>query len=352
MWMVNNITPFATERTWVRDKNGREVWLVAIKGTFDIQPDESLLIAEEQEAVNIAPKLREDSDIPSLLYDTDLPHRKNNTDVLVEGHAYAPHGEPTAKVNVGLKIANINKVLTITGDRVWQNSLWGVAMTKPLPFLKMPLIYERAFGGTDQVSPKPKHHGWESRNPAGCGFATKSKHLVGKPAPNIEDPASLIHRWKHRPSPVSFGPIAGHWSPRVELAGTYDEIWENNKQPLLPDDFNDNYHQCAPQDQQVPGFLKGGEVVELLNMTPNGHLKFRVPDLSFMISTIFFDGTSENHKAELHTVTIKPDDPKVVLVWHTHLECHFKVLKLSNTTIRLKKRITLSNRDIPHAVIV
>lgn len=337
MWMINKNTPFAIERTWVRDKNGEEVWLVAIKGTFDIQPDESVVVAEEQEAVNIAPILRGGSETSSLLFDTDLPHRKNNTDVLVEGHAYAPHGLPTRNVKVALKVANVNKVLSVTGDRVWRKSLWGMAMTKPLPFLKMPLIYERAFGGTDQISTKPKHHGWESRNPIGYGFATKSEHLIGKPAPNIEDPTSLIRRWKHRPTPVGFGPIAGHWTPRVELAGTYDEKWKNNKQPLLPDDFDDTYYQCAPQDQQVRGFLKGGEVVELFNMTPSGHLKFRLPLLSFSIATHFFDGTSETHRAVLHTVTIKPDDPKVIVVWHTHLKCHFKGLKLSHTTIRIKK---------------
>ncbi len=37
--MLNNKTPFAAERSWVRDRNGAEVWLVAVKGTFNILPD-------------------------------------------------------------------------------------------------------------------------------------------------------------------------------------------------------------------------------------------------------------------------------------------------------------------------
>ena len=39
MWQIDNRTPFAAERGWVRDRDGAEVWLVAVKCTFDILPD-------------------------------------------------------------------------------------------------------------------------------------------------------------------------------------------------------------------------------------------------------------------------------------------------------------------------
>ncbi len=345
MWTLTNNTPFAAERTWVRDKNGAEVWLVAVKGTFSIEPDGSIQLAEEQEEVNIAPKFRGDPQSASLLYDTDLPHTKKNTDILIEGHAYAPHGQPMTKVDVTLKVANIKKTLRVIGARVWQKSLLGVSLSRPQPFVKMPLTYELAFGGTDQSSNNPKHHGWEPRNPIGCGFATKADHLIGKPAPNVEDPSSLISNWKQRPRPMSFGPIAGHWSPRVELAGTYDENWGKNRQPLLAEDFNENYYQCAQQDQQAKGYLKGEELFELYNMTPTGVLKFSLPRISIGFTTHFDDNTTEEHRAVLHTVIVKPDFPKVVMVWHTNLECHHKVLKLLNTTIRVKRRIVKTEKD-------
>jgi len=239
MWTINNNTPFATERCWVRDRIGAEVWLVAIKATFDIRPDGQLCLAEEQEVVNLAPKSREDGENPSLLYDTDMPHLKNNTDVLVEGHAYTPRGEPASDVHVRLQVANINKTLRVFGDRVWQQTLGKASLTRPRPFTKMPLVWERAFGGSDLSAENSKHHGWEARNPAGCGFATHQEHLDEQAAPNIEDPQALIGHWNDRPNPLCFAPIAGHWSPRVELAGTYDENWEQTKQPLLPDDFDD-----------------------------------------------------------------------------------------------------------------
>ena len=64
--------------------------------------------------------------------------------------------------------------------------------------------------------------------------------------------------------PAGFGPIARHWEPRVRWAGTYDKRWQRTRKPLLPDDFDDRFHQCAPEDQQVDGGLIGGELVELL----------------------------------------------------------------------------------------
>jgi len=341
MWCLQNNTPFAAERVWVRDKNGAEVWLVAVKGTFSIEPEGTLNVAEEQEEVNIAPKFRGPPESSSLLYDTDLPHIKKNTDILIEGHAYAPRGKPVTKINVAMRVGRIKKELRVTGDRVWKKSFMGVTLSTPQPFIKIPLIYERAFGGTDQTSKNPKYHNWEPRNPVGCGFATKAKHLIGKPAPNIEDPSSLIHSWKQRPSPVGFGPIAGHWSPRVELAGTYDEEWEKNRLPLLPQDFNESYYQCAPKDQQVQGYLKGGELFELYRMTPSGELKFQLPRITLGFTTYFDDNSTEEHRAVLHTVIVKPDISKVVMVWHTQLECHYKVLKLMSTTIRLKQRVPL-----------
>lgn len=339
MWMLNNQTPFAAERTWVRDKNGAEVWLVAVKGTFDILPDGTTVPAEKQEDVVMAPEFSGDPNSSSLFNDTDLPHKKLATDVLLQGHAYAPEGKPVTELLVGFKLASIQKILRVTGDRFWQDSLGGVQISEPKPFEKMPLVYERAFGGMDLNDPDESKHDWDVRNPAGCGFATKAEYLIGKPVPNIEDPNALLTNWKQRPIPVGFGPIAGHWHPRVRLAGTYDENWEKTRQPLLPEDFDERYYQSAPKDQQVAGFLKGEEAIQMVNLTPGGKFQFRLPRIFLGFTTHFFDGTSENHRAVLHTVILKPDLPQVVMVWHTHLPCHHKVLKLNNTTIRLKQPV-------------
>ncbi len=209
MWALNNQTPFAAERCWVRDKNGAEVWLVAVKGTFSIESNGTTVVAEEQEEVHIAPKFRGSPDSSSLLFDTDLPHLKRNTDVLLEGHAYAPQGIPVKEVDVAIKVDKIQKILRVIGDRKYVKTLAGVTLSAPKPFTKLPITYERAFGGTDQISEDPKYHGWEARNTIGCGFATREEHLDGKAA-KTQPPVPVSCAVPNLPSQHSASSTAGN----------------------------------------------------------------------------------------------------------------------------------------------
>ena len=332
MWALVNHTPFAAERSWVRDKNGSEVWLVAVRGTFNIYPDGLLEIAEEQSNVCLAPEYSGENGQSSLLYETDLFHTKPQTDVILHGHAYAPVGKPVTKIDVELKIDKFAKRLRVLGDRYWKSGLFGMKMTKPTPFEEMPITYERAFGGWDQKSNDPKKHSWEPRNPIGTGFAVKAIHLEGQKVANIEYPKQSISSWKQRPYPAGFGPIPGNWQPRLQFAGTYDKRWEEERLPLIPDDFDERFYQSAPIDQQMSGYLKGGELIQIINLTPQSYLKFRLPIVRLNFDTNF-GSEIISHTANIHTVIIEPDYPRLVMVWHTMLPCHFKVLKLETTTI-------------------
>lgn len=339
MWALDNHTPFAAERSWVRDKNGSEVWVVAVKGTFTINSNETLTLAQKQEEVCATPKYLGEPGKSSLLYDSDLFHMKLTTDIILHGHAYAPKGKPTTQVDVTMKVGSLEKTLRVFGDRYWKKNLVGIGMTEPEPFKKMPIIYERAYGGVDKKSINPEKHGWECRNPIGMGFAVETEHLIGQRIPNVEDPKVLISSWKQRPRPAGFGPIAGNWSPRLELAGTYDENWEKQQFPLLPNDFNERFYLCAPEDQQAPSYLKGGELVELHNLTPEGKLSFNLPHVVLEYETHFLSKEIIPHRAVLHTVILEPDALRIMMVWHTTLECHPKVLKLEETVINQKRYI-------------
>jgi hypothetical protein len=333
MWDIDNQTAFATERNWIRDRNGAEVWVVSVKGTYDIRGDDTLALAENQDPVRFGPEYRGDPARSSLLYETDLMLTKAATDVVLNATAFAPYGEPTQKVDVSIRIGNWSKTVRVLGDRHWESFL-GLTMTNPEPFERVPITYERAFGGTDQNDENPKKHGWERRNPVGAGFATRAEHLIGRLAPNVEDPRHLISDWKDRPPPAGFGPIPGHWSPRVELAGTYDDRWQNERFPLVPVDFDERFYQFAPVDQQLPN-LRGGEKVTLTNLTPAGELQFRLPRMALAFETKF-GVESVRHSSTLHSVIIEPDLLRVMMVWQTTLPCHAKVLKLKQTIIRDK----------------
>jgi hypothetical protein len=339
MWILENNTPFAAERAWARDRNGAEVWIVAIKGTFTVRPDGSTQIAEEQEPVCLSPEYLGEPGKSDLRRESDLVLTKPSTDVLLLGHAYAPGGKPVQKLPATLKVGDLAKTIGIVGDRYWEKGLLGLKMSEIEPFEKMPLTWERAFGGADNRSPDPKKQDYEPRNPIGAGFFCDAAHCGGQRLPNLQDPNNIIVSWGDRPMPAGFGPVPRDWSPRRELAGTYDEKWHKERHPLLPADFDERHFQCASPDQQTAGYLRGGEPVELHNLTPEGTLKFKLPHLVFGFDTRFTGGEAVHHRAVLHTVILEPDESRVVMVWHTTLPCHPKVNRLERTRIIQKRFI-------------
>lgn len=344
LWLLANETPFAVERTWVRDRTGAEVWLVAIKATLVIDEEGTQALAPEQVAVSRIPEFRGPPESSSLISECDLIHTKPGTDVLVHGAAIAPGGRPVSQMEVQLKVSNINKVLRVSGDRIIERRVFGVGLSAPEPFTRMPIIYERAFGGTDNTDEAPIRHRWEPQNPVGVGFATRSKHVIGSQAPNIEAP-DAPYRDCQQGTPAGLGPIARHWLPRLTWAGTYDAKWEETTKPLLPSDFDERFYRCAPVDQWIDGFLRGGETVELYGFTANGSLIFQLPRLSFGISTSFYDGTQTDHQAVLHTVSIWPEQRSFQMVFHSQLPCHRKVNKLQQTRVLLKRRINIPRTE-------
>ena len=341
MWQADNRTPFAAERGWVRDRDGAEVWLVAVKATFDIKSDGTTEIAKDQPPVLRAPEYHGEPVKSSIKYEADLVLRKKTTDIIVVGHAHAPSGKAVTSLDVGFRVGTLQKILRVFGDRTWTAR----GPTAPQPFTKMSLVYERAFGGTDLKSGQPEQD-WDWRNPVGCGFVVKQEHLDGLPLPNVEFADYPISSWEDRPPPAGFGPLCSHWQPRVSFAGTYDDNWMKNRQPLLPDDFDERFFQFAPVDQQALEFLTGGEPVALLNLSPLGTLRFMLPKLFLGFETRFYDGSREIHKERrLHSVIIEPDFPRVSLVWHSALPCHFKVQKLERTIITLKTDLSAGETD-------
>lgn len=329
MWLVDNRTPFAAERSWVRDRTGAEVWLVAVKCTFDVNVDGTLTISDEQPPVLRLPEHYGKPGTSSVRFEADLVLTKVRTDVLLVGHAHAPPGHTATELDVGFRVGPVQKVLRVTGNRVWGP----LGSSSYEPFRTMPLVYERAFGGVDRRSANPERD-WDWRNPVGTGFAISRENVTGLSLPNIEYPGEPVKSWSDRPRPAGFGPIAAHWQSRARFAGTYDDAWLAQRQPLLPDDFDDRFFQCAPEDQQAPGFLRGGEAVVLRRLTPDGERRCELPEMALEFETQFFDGRRVVHDPPaLHSVIIDTDRPSLSLVWHSALRCHGRGLKLNRTVV-------------------
>lgn len=343
MWAVSNHTRFKAERTFARDADGAEVWVVAVRATFSISSDGQVTLAEEQEDICLAPKYFGEPGRSGLRYETDLVRTKPGTDVILHAHAHAPYGRPVPSVDVSWTVGSLSKQLHVTGDRVWVDAFFeAVVPSDPQPFLSCPISYERAWGGV-----LPGGNARDPFNPAGVG----ANAAPGEPVPNIEYPTNPVRSSRHKGPPAGFGPIPCYWQPRVKLAGTYDEAWQRERRPLVPKDFQDSYFRCAPADQQVSGFLKGGEEVTLRNLTPEGLLRFRLPRISLGFNTLIGGGTT-HHRAQLHTVILEPEERRLIMVWQTALPCHHTLYTLRETTVFEKEQILVPAQDQPEVELL
>lgn len=334
MWAIENHTPYRAESTWGRDKEGVHEWIVAVKGTFDIKPDGSLALADEQLEPLLMAEYNGEDGVSSLRYDADLVAPKPTTDVVLNGTAYAPKGRPSTDFLISARIGRIHKVIRVIGNRRWERGLFGLKTSAAESITELPIVYERAYGGYDQTDPDPKNQRLDTRNPVGCGVAAKSHHRVGLLVPNFEYPSGSLEK----AGPAGFGAIDSFWSPRRELTGTYDKAWEQSRRPLLPEDWDPCSLLCSPADQRPDTYLRGGELVELTNLTPDGKLCFALPKVYLTFRTRI-DRRTEEHRSRLATVIIEPDHPRVIMVWLSSLTCRTNVDYLDETVVREKAYI-------------
>jgi hypothetical protein len=319
--------------TSIRDRDGSEVWLVALKASFDIRPDGSLVIADEQDPVTLAPAFVGDPSTSSLAHEADIVWARPGTDVFVRGSAHAPAG-PVQHLRIGFRVGPVQRTAVVIGDRVWERGLLGTLHpSEAVAFTSMPLTWEHAFGGRDPVADPTS---WESHNPVGRGFATAGRCLSGSALPNVEDPLHMISSVRDHPAPVGFGPVARHWQPRARYAGTYDAAWQRERRPLLPNDFDPRYQRAAPVEQQVDGFLIGGEEVRLLNLHPQAAMcAFRLPVVRPTFRTLFRGRPGVEHEGRMTGVTLDIERARLSMVWISELACHHDIQRLRVTQVGL-----------------
>ena len=331
MWSIVNQTPYAADRAFVRDRDGAEIWIVAVRATFDIRSDGSVAVAEKQIPVALAPEWTADPGRSSLRWDMDLVRTKPGTDVIVNASAHAPGGKPVTQLEVGLALGPINKILIVHGNRRFGGGLLG-STSDPEPFVEMPIRYERAHGGQILDLQTQELRSRIDTNPIGCGLSKKA----GEPCPNVELPRQFLGSSQ---AAAGFGAIPANWQPRLSRAGTYDEQWAKTRQPLVPADFQDGHFHCAPADQQVAGHLRGGESGALFNLCAQSVLRFTLPRVRLGFTT-HIAARAEHHLARLHTVILEPSDRRLIMVWHTALPCHHTLYTLKRTIVFEKEWTT------------
>jgi hypothetical protein len=331
MLQLRNETAFAADRGILLDKNANQIWTVILKATYKLHPDGSLSLAAEQEPVCKVPQYRGKPTHTSLLRECELVVDHPGTDIILNGSAHAPDGEPVRQMDVSLWVGSLFKAIRVFGDRHWEQGLFGPRMTPPTPFTTLPLTYERAYGGRASDDPDQ----FELRNPAGRGFTLRAPE-EGLPLPNLEEPGQLISSWRSRPPPAGFGAIASWWAPRSIYAGTCDQQWREERMPLWPEDHDVRHHRAAHPDLVSEEPLRMGVPAELQNLTPAGLLRFRLPKV-YPVVEAQVGRERYRQEVQLDRVIIEPDDGKVLLIWRASLNCGRDARRVSQSFIRLKR---------------
>ncbi|WP_437277908.1 DUF2169 domain-containing protein [Sorangium sp. So ce375] len=341
MLQLRNQTPFKASIAVFQDAHGVDTLYVAIRATFTFRGG-ALRVADAQEPLKLADEYWGEPGQTSLKHAADMHLGKPATDVVLVGEAVAPRGRAVPSLDVSLAVGPVAKVVRVFGDREWRGLL-DLRISPPIPFERMPLVYERAFGGVLKHDPEKGPLEIDQRNPVGVGFGLRSAPVekAVRRLPNLEDPAHLISGVRNRPPPAGFGFIAPSWEPRRRYAGTYDDAWQERRAPYLPADFDARFFNAASPGLICSSHLRGGEPVKVQNAGPDPW-DTRLP-LCELDVKVAIERDIERPPMRLQTVALEPGAGRLGLVWLGAVGCDKRALKVRLVDIDIT-RLELSGQ--------
>lgn len=312
-----NYTPFIPLAFESRDEKKNDFGVLVLRGSFDINHAQVMRLSEEQEPIVMADEFVDQPATSSITVENSIAPFKTKTDIHIKANAYSPEGELKPEWLVRAQIGEVDKILHITGPRYWEKTLTkGWKLSEPLPINKLPIQYEYAFGGTNQVE-NEETPAFCKPNPIGTGFVEglplKSLKTVAAPQIVSPDKPDLVMGESYIPE--GFGPIAPAWSPRIEKAGTFDAVWQKSRWPDLPEDFSFDFYNSAHPDLIYPGFVEGGEEVKFYNLTPDGYLSAKLPQFELAMLVRYQDGEMRPLPMFLDTLHFDIEKKKAYATW-------------------------------------
>ncbi|MEM1185371.1 MAG: DUF2169 domain-containing protein [Planctomycetota bacterium] len=287
---------------------GQRHAVIMAKTEYALEPG---VLGPGPDALEDAVKILLEADDPAgepdagLVKASEQAPTKLKADVLLFGSAHTPGGEPVSAVRTLLRVtrsngeAVVDKEIDVLGDRIW---LSDGTRSDIEPFVEMPLTWDRAFGGPG-----------DRRNPAGCGQR-------GDALPNLEVPDRHVTGRADKTPATCYGAVNPAWKPRSDKTGSYGPDYVEKHWPWLPGDFDWSHFNGAPDDQQVEGFLRGDETIELRHLV-KGHEEFKTALRGERCRAFVLirepDGSETFREVEmvLDTLTILPDEGKVTVCW-------------------------------------
>jgi len=278
---------------------------VIVRGKFSIVHGGTLALVEDaptllSQGFMTADTFAEEDEERSgqVLYPSDFADYKPRADVMLKGTCHAPHGKPVTECPVKFSVGQWSKTLKIVGRRVFSDRFSGAEVSDPIPFTKLAVSWENAFGGAGV-----------EKNPVGKGAS-------GAELPNVEAPGLTMRSRSDRLEPAGFGPINPLWAPRAGRVGkNYGPQWKKERAPYFSDDFSFSHFQSAPEDQWLP-YLKGDELLGFANLDPkHAILETQLPGLRVRAFVNDDKDRFREVKLELDTIFADLDEGLVYLTW-------------------------------------
>lgn len=295
---VVSLSPLRVASIAWQPRRGSWVLTVVCKATYKLLPGRSRL-SESQEYPNDDDNHWNDDPDRSLYSPSDLCPFKQRADVMLVGHAFAPYAEPARSLYARLAVGTVDKSIEVFGDRAF---LPDGSLREPTRFIKMPLRYERAWGGPDTWNPVGMH-----------GAVADANGLVA--VPNLQRRGDLVRSPTAALEPVGFGPIAASWPERARALGhvTLGRGWS---QEPLPEGIDPRYFNAAPSDQQVD-MLADDALILLEHLHPeHPHLITSLPGIH---PRAFVErsraGAAEELELSCDTLWIDTDRSIATLTW-------------------------------------
>jgi hypothetical protein len=325
------------------DVSGREHLVIVAKATWSIPEPGQRPRPLPPEPLALSDSYHGEPGESAMRYGADMVRFKPRCDVLFDACAHSPNGEAVRELLAGFELGELKKAVRVHGARQWQRvaggvvgSLAGYRLSSSEPFTQVPLHHGLAFGGTRWYE-----QGGEKlceahlHNPAGLGYGGSQTlgQLHQQAAPQLEHPQQPVQQPDDRLAPMALSAIGRHWLPRRRHAGTYDDAWRKDFFPLLPADFDEQFHQCAPEDQQM-AYPQGGEEVRLLNLLPGRpDVRFPLPRLAQQVRVLRKDYSQASPQALVDTLYFETEKQRFSVVWRASVALRRNLQEIAEVAI-------------------
>ena len=352
MELINTTCADVTlDLTTVEELPGQKAAIVCAKLTFTVERDGRVSLDSDDPI----PVLRADLETSTGVLPADAEgFLVDGVEVIVLGAAYAPAGRPVPELEVTLTLGERVHRAYVVGDRGWIGQGPDAVISAPAPFARMPMGYERAFGGTaevwlDEHTCVPVPH---AANPHGRGFdpdATVAslvealgvppdfpRHDYVRRLPNVEDPRERIARWDDLPRPYSWATRPADAAGAVAIPAAAEPPPPDAAR-VAPPWMAEAQHVMTMRghpELELPELVAGTPFV-LEGMTPEGTFAFRMPPAGVAID-YHLDGRTGVRPLVPRRLVLLPDERRFTLT----LETKFRFAATEEGERSLRVRVT------------